>query len=255
MENKVIVMTACRRPEYTKKVLESLSLCKGIEDYLFLPYVEPINEEVIKALYEVDFCSTQVHVNMKRYGHTLNTHHSLTMGFALSDYVILIEDDTLLAPDFLLFHEFAKERFKDDPDIFTISAGHYHEPERIHEPELLHAYKKHDWFSNQGWGTWRDRWLEEDGMHEVWENPEYVDENNYVVQYKYGGWDALLNKIHRKERKEIIPVVSRVLNIGVLEGVHSITEEDFDKTVRVKDWAGMHNSELDLTGEKYFEKK
>ena len=255
MENKVVVMTACRRPEYTQQVIDSLSKCEGVEDYLFLPFVEPIDEEVMRILYDVNFCPNQVHVNMKRYGHTLNTYHALTMGFGISEYVILIEDDTILSPDFLKFHEFAKEKFRDDQDIFTVSAGHYHEPDRIYDPSLLHAYKKNDWFSNQGWGTWRDRWLETDGMHQVWENPEYIEGKNYVVQYKYGGCDALMNKIHRKERKEIIPVVSRVLNIGVEEGVHAITKQKFDETVRVKDWAGMHESDLDLSGEKYFEEE
>ena len=78
-------------------------------------------------------------------------------------------------------------------------------------------------------------------MKSTWENRELILGSIYQVQYKYGGWDALLNNFLRKNRKEIIPTMSRVQNIGAIGGVHSITPQDHEETIKVKDWAGNFN--------------
>ena len=67
----VIVMTACNRADYTKEVLISLSKCIGIENYLFLPHVEPMDDSVIEEVSGFDGCETSTTVNGHRLGHTL----------------------------------------------------------------------------------------------------------------------------------------------------------------------------------------
>ena len=233
-------MTACDRINYTEEVLKSLAGCIGIEDYIFLPHVEPINKEVIKALGAFSACETTVTVNERRLGHTLNTHTALKNGFSKGDYVILIEDDTLLSQDFLLFHEFCSNKFKGDKNVFTVCAGHYRRPDEKINPEDYFSFERQHRFSNQGWGTWSDRWNEDGGMSSTWENPELILGSIYQVQYKYGGWDSLLNKHLRRGRCEIIPTMSRVQNIGAIGGVHSISPDEHFKRIRVKDWAGEY---------------
>ncbi len=238
---KVIAMTACNRIDYTNKVLNSLANCIGIEDWIFLPRVEPIENKVVEAICGFNACETIPTINERRLGHTLNTHLALREGFSNGEYVILIEDDTLLSQDFLLFHEFCINKFKDDKSVFTICAGHYRNPNEKINPEDYLTFERQHWFSNQGWGTWIDRWEEDGGMSTTWENPELILGSIYQVQYKYGGWDGLLNKHIRGNRCEIIPTMSRVQNIGATGGVHSISPEDHFQRIRVKDWAGEYN--------------
>lgn len=242
-----IVMTACKRPEYTQHVVDSLSQCWGISDYKFIPFAEGVDNEVVKILKSVKFCETEVHVNKRRLGHTLNTHAALSRGFESSDYVILIEDDTVLAKDFLNFHRFCKEKFKDDKSIYTVSAGHYSEPLKKHDRLHINLYKRNEWFTNQGWGTWIDRWEEDDGIKNNWELPETVTDTSYMVNYRYGGWDGLMNKVTRRGREEIVPIISRVKNIGAKDGVHTghsakypSFEQYHKEEIEVRDWAGLH---------------
>ena len=236
--NLTISMTACDRPNYTRKVLSSLKDCIGIDSVTLLPHVEPLNEEVVSLFEEFDYCETDLTINKSRLGHTLNTHRALTNGFSQSDYVILLEDDTVPSQDFLLFHDFCRKKFSNDDSVYTVSAGHYRNPNESIPPELHFSYEFQYRFSNQGWGTWSTRWNEKGGMHSTWENKELVLGSIYQVQYKYGGWDALLNHHLRKDRKEVIPTMSRIQNIGALGGVHSITPEDHEHKIKVKDWAG-----------------
>ena len=249
--NKVITMTACRRPEYTKQVVDSLRQCTNSSEYKFVPFCDGPHDEVIKVLESVDFCDLEVNVNERRVGHTLNTHRALSRAFELSEYVILLEDDTLLSKDFLEFHEFCSKKFKEDESVYTVSAGHYNNVDKEYSEEQRSQYKRNQWFSNQGWGTWIDRWEEPGGIKEGWEQPETVAENVYRTNYKYGGWDGLMNKHARKGRDEILAVVSRVKNIGARDGVHwgynravYNTFEDFHKDkIQVKDWCGLYDLE------------
>ena len=76
--NKVIAMTACKRPKYTQKVLESLANCTNSSEYKFVPFCDGPQQEVIEVLEAVDFCDVELNVNEKRVGHTLNTHRALS---------------------------------------------------------------------------------------------------------------------------------------------------------------------------------
>jgi CDGSH-type Zn-finger protein len=254
--NKIITMTACRRPEYTQKVLESLARCTGSSEYKLVPFCDGPHQQVIDVFKGVDFCEVEVNVNKKRLGHTQNTHKALSRGFELSDYVILLEDDTVLSKDFLEFHEHCRENFKDDESVYTVSAGHYNNIDKKYSEEERSLYKRNQWFSNQGWGTWIDRWEEEGGIKHNWEAPETVGYGVYITNYKYGGWDGLINKHARKGRDEILSVVSRVKNIGAREGVHfgyppnyRSFEEYHKDQIEVQDWCGLY----DLKGLTYEE--
>jgi hypothetical protein len=241
---KVVVMTACSRPEYTKKVVDSFCSCYLSLEYTLIPFVEPVSEEVIKIFKNISSHKVHLHVNDKRLGHTLNTYMALSKGFETSDYVILIEDDTLLAKDFLKFHEFCRHKFENDESIFSVSAGHYSDIDKIYSENEISQYKRKDWFSNQGWATWKKYWNEPMGMSQVWETPETIKEKEYKINYSYGGWDTLVNKIHRKLRYEIVPTISRVKNIGAKGGVHKLPSENYHKqNIEVKDWAGNYSLE------------
>ena len=240
-------MTASHRPEYTARVIDSLSHCHGISNYKLIIHVEPISDSVINIFKNIKFCDVELHINERRLGHTLNAYRSLSRGFEESDYVIRIEDDTLLAKDFLKFHEFCSQKFKDDKDnVFSICAGHYHNPDDSYSQEQLNEILFRSGFSNQGWATWSDRWFEEGGCHEIWEEPETITDSHYILNYKYRGWDWLIEEKHRRERKEVIPTISRVKNIGIFYGVHSISPDYHKQHLEVKNWAEDFNPTEDL---------
>jgi len=240
---RVITITASHRPTYTAKVIESLKNCSNISNYKLIAFLEPISEAVINIFKNINFCELDLNINEKRLGHTLNAHRSLSKAFEQADYVIRIEDDTLLCDDFLKFHEFCSEEFKDDKDkVFSVCAGHYHEPDKMHTVEDLNKITFRSGFSNQGWATWSDRWFEDDGCHETWENSETVLPGHYIINYKYGGWDNLIQDTHRKDRNEVIPTISRVKNIGSLDGVHYISPEEHKERIEVASWAGDFNT-------------
>ena len=248
-DNKVIVFTAYDRPQYAKQTIESLSQCYGVEDYLLIPFVEPVHQEVIDVFTDINYADLELHVNGVQIGHTQNTYNALQCGFSKSNYVILVESDDIFGKDFLRFHEHCKSQYEHDKDVYTVSAGHYHDPKRIVPQENIFMYEKRQHFSNRGWGTWIDRWDEEGGMKSRWETPEHISNGMYVHQYKYGGWDHLVNNHHRGTRHEVLPILSRVKNIGWSGGRHvgydtlkyNSIEEWYANEVDLVHWSGDEN--------------
>ena len=155
-DKKVIVFTAFDRPHYVKRTIESLGECYGIEDYLLIPFIEPVHQEVINLFHEIDYADLEIHINGVQIGHTQNTYNALECGFTKSDYVILAETDDIFAKDFLRFHEYGAAQYRNDKDVYTVCAGHYHDPKRVVPQENIFAYERRDHFSNRGWGTWID---------------------------------------------------------------------------------------------------
>ena len=105
---RVITMTSYRRPDYTREVLNALAKCEGISDWLFLPNVEPGNDEVIAAFREWDACESRLVVNDKRLGLNKNTHDAVYQAFKLrADVMLHLEDDTVPSPDALHYFDWA----------------------------------------------------------------------------------------------------------------------------------------------------
>ncbi len=221
---KVIALTTFNRHEYTRKVLDALSLCDNIEEYTIVAQAEPGCDEVINLLEEISFCKKKIFINYKRLGCGWNRYEALRNAFKLSDYVISLEDDTIPAKDCLRYFEYCRERFKDDEEIFTICAGSRSDSKT--KEEDYHMITRWRWFSALGWATWRDRWEE---MKAQW------------WQFnRYGGFDALLthNADLHKGRFEIHPILSRTQNIGEIGGVHPVSKTYFEENIKVKFFAG-----------------
>lgn len=196
MNNKVIVSPHYNRPAYTKRVLEALSKCRGIEDYLLFMSAEPGNEEVIDLLHTVDFCYTWINVNMKRMGCSPHIHQVLEDGFKKSNYVIIVEDDIVLCEDALEYFEWAST-FEDHQGIFTVSAW-----DRAKPPVPAFQCRKVKEFVPWGWATWKSRWTE---MSSRW---------------NFNDWDVHLNTQVRGNRSAIVPFTSRSENIGAEGGIN-----------------------------------
>lgn len=202
MSDKVIVMTLFRRPDYTRQVLEALNRCDGVQDYHVSLHVEPTCQEVRRLARDFDHPNKQMVRNARQLGCTENTYAALDYGFSCSDFVILLEDDTVPAQDCLRYFEWARERFADDKRVFTVSA--YNKTLTLPPPEQHFAAGRVAWFNCWGWGTWRDRWEE---MKVGWGFGQY------------DSWDLIVNRL-RGDREQIAPDLARCQNIGAEGGVH-----------------------------------
>lgn len=204
MNQKVITMTAYKRPDYTKQVLDNLQKCINFEKYTLLVNIEPGYSDVIKLFDNIPNCD--VIVNKQVLGCAINTFNTLRRGFEQSDYVIHLEDDTIPGIDSLLYLEWVNNTYKNDSNIFTASA--YNRVYNINEigPKDYFSAKCCPWFTGWMWATWKDRFEEMD------KNWDFIDRF---------GWDNNINKNIRGNRLEITPKLPRSRNIGEKQGTYT----------------------------------
>lgn len=217
---KTLSISLYNRPKYTKQLFNHLESCYGIQEYKIFICCDPGSEEVEKIAKEFMPEQTSVVVNGRRLGCSANIFQSLAMGFALNDYHIHFEDDTIPGKDCLLYFEWAREYYKNNPEVFTISGYVNSNNKTEHYYPMnyqIDKVSKRQWFTPWGWATWKDRFLE---MKDVWD-----------FHGKNGSWDVTVNNIARKDRLEIFPTVSRIQNIGAEMGTH----------VPNADWHRLHH--------------
>jgi hypothetical protein len=232
--NKVIVMATYRRPEYTKRALEGLKNCYGIEDYKIYIQAEPGFPDVIDAIMSVQGVNKEISVHPQRLGCNRNIFKALDFGFKLSDYVIIIEDDIVPAKDCLKFFEWGSEKYKDDKQIMNICS--YQRGDA--RPDEYYNVGRSPWFTPWGWATWQDRWQE---MVPLWDH-----------EGKRQSWDTTVNHIIRKDRMEIKPKLARTQNIGAENGSWVPSAKWHAENHFNGHWSGSVDDELRLV--KYEEK-
>ncbi|MCF2488236.1 glycosyltransferase [Dyadobacter sp. CY347] len=141
--------------------------------------------------------------------------------------VIVLEDDMLCAPDFLVFMNEALTAYESRKDIFSVTA--YGPPISFpahYKADLYLAPRASSW----GWGTWLSKWNKADWN--VTALPELEKDRNKRDQFKSGGEDLwpMLVKQQRKvidswairwtysqflnDAYGVYPVHSKIRNIG-----------------------------------------
>lgn len=229
MSDRIITMCFWRRPNYAIEVLNALRRCSGIESYKLLIHLDGNGHPDMPYLAaSVDFCERIVVKRDDHLGCNDMTRIALHHGFSYCDYVIHVEEDVVLAPDALLFFEWAS-RFKDDHKVFTVGAWRHGAgwlPESgIAMPsgeESKASY--HPNLDIWGWATWYDRWRE---MDSDWTTGDDISSS----------WDLTIQKL-RGERFGVVPHISRAINIGKDGGVH-------DTGRLLSYWAGMDGFRFD----------
>jgi hypothetical protein len=179
-------------------------------------------------------------------------------GFEKSSFVILIEDDTLVGPDGLVYFQYARETFADDPKVFTVS-GYSDVPhtkattaaEGVEIPEEMHfsvGIRHH--YTPWVWGTWQDRY---NRIRDEWYGWD-VHMNHYAPTYET--FDPLrFGEGLRGRRYEVFPVLSRANNIGFEGGKHAdrYAAEAMKDQQYLTHWAGNAvDYDLSRTKKKYF---
>jgi len=210
-ENKLIVMTAWRRPDYFQQVITALSRCDGVDEYSCLLHVEPGYQPVIdiaQQFAEARVARTvELVVNPERLGCNRNTLELLEEGFRRSERVIHLEDDTVpLGTDFLRYVEWGLAEYANNKQVFSICGFNRITPDLL-KPENYYKVKRLCWFTPWGWASWRDRWLD-------WSRNRSNETPN-------ASWDMLIGEgIMPKGQLLIHPLLPRIQNIGGLLGMH-----------------------------------
>lgn len=197
---KIVTMTAYNRPEFLLPVVESIMKAQMAHEYHYIASVDKSDkyEQVMEvfALFDVRL---DVIVNEPKLGCSSNTGYALKRGFDMGgDFVIHIEDDCVISPDFFLYMEWARETFANSEHVDYVSGWQRTVAGALNEA----VFRNH--FTPWGFGTWRRV------FEKVW--PEW--DHGYV----HNGWDWNLRRL-LGHNLEVYPAISRVQNIGTY-GVH-----------------------------------
>jgi len=222
---RVVVSTLCNRPDYTRQMVEALAGCHGAVDYTFMAFAEPGCPEVLEPVRRAEgrFKECVLRVNKERLYVRRNMYQALNAGFAMSDRVIVFEDDCIPSVDALRYFEWALEQYEDDCNVFSVAG--YHRPQNTGSGEefaLAHQAQVHRrvWFHPWGWATWRRSWQLLAGD---WALPGR-------------SWDChIRDLVRRRAYTEIYPAVPRVKNVGSEGGTSS-------RRLTPKQYADMHDN-------------
>lgn len=232
-----ICIFAFKRPDTTQQMLNALKQCPEChESELFVFLDEARNDkdaaavDRTRALFDNLEGFAAVHLFPARMNKGLASSIIDGVTQVLKDYeqVIVLEDDIVVAPDFLTFMNQALEVYKDRKDIWSISG---------YTPNLdiLKSCKQSDVFmvpraQSWGWASWRDRWELVD-----WEVDDYNRMKSKEEQRKFNAGGNDLYRTLQLERNEKIeswairwayfgyrnnawtvnPVITKTKNIGL----------------------------------------
>lgn len=221
-------MTLYNRPVYARQVLHALSECAGIEEYVLILMVEPVNQDVIEIAKSIRFTECRPIINSHRYGPHRNTYEAFKHGFEISDFVIYCQEDDELAPDALRYFEHCARKYQDDKTIFTVSAWSFMKKKDSPPEDAYYRVFGRKLHVPYTLATWRDRWEEPSGMRDNWD----------MDAKKAGGWDMHLEANLRRGRFELYPALPRANNIGAEGGAYTPSKEWHMGHVNNEFWAG-----------------
>lgn len=222
MAETEIMMTAWRRPQYLRKVLQSWSQVRGIRDVPIKVFLEPSDRQgqMLELIYEAQdwgVLDIGVHENPERLGVLVNPVESAGRMFRENtdlQYLIFAEEDLIVSNDVLEYFRWADKEFRDREDVLIACAHTTEGAKKEASPEEVHLGTR---FRCWIWSTWRDRW--EKVLEPTW------DRNYGSAQHERdgAGWDYNIDSriIPRGDYKTVLPAASRSQNIGKFEGVHA----------------------------------
>lgn len=233
-----ICLFVYKRYDTTKLMLESLLACPECADselYVFMDEARNDSEaddvEKVRALFDnlQGFKTIHPYPARMNKGMARSVIDGVTTVLEKHESIIVLEDDLVVAPDFLTFMNAALEAYRDRSDIWSISGytPNLKEIEQYDKNSVFLVPRAQCW----GWATWSDRWETVD-----WE----VSDFNYLARNKkrrkafdMGGNDLFRTlEMEHRERIEswavrwayaaskqkmwtVNPMLSKVQNIGL----------------------------------------
>ncbi len=170
-----ICLFVYKREHTTRQLLESLLRCPECSEselHIFMDEARNDREaeavEKVRALFDnlQGFKAIHPHPARMNKGMARSIIDGVTQVLKNNDSVIVLEDDLVVAPDFLTFMNTALNTYRDRSDIWSISGytPQLKELESRNSEEVFLVPRAQSW----GWATWRNRWESVD-----WEVSDY----------------------------------------------------------------------------------
>lgn len=230
LSRTAIMMTGWRRPQYLRRTLASWARVDGVHDVAaFTICLDPSDRTtaMLQVVHEAQDAGMPVtaHVNPVHLGVSINPVESGTAilkEYEDVDYLVLAEEDLVVADDVLRYLTWADETFRGNPEVLIACAHSPDNPTADADPAAVVLQRR---FRCWIWGTWRDRWF--GTLEPTWDRAYYTG-NQETGQQAGFDWHLDLRVIrgkdpHTKGRQYLcaLPLASRSQNIGRFEGVHA----------------------------------
>lgn len=249
-----LILFVYNRPDHTRNTLEALSKNIGAEDTeLYIFSDGPKNEQAQPKIDEVrkvidsykskGFKRVEIIAAKKNKGLANSIISGVTSIINEYEKVIVLEDDLLTAPNFLLFMNKALDFYKDYENVYTIHG--YCGDIKIPKAYQFDTYFVPTRIGSWGWGTWKNVWKKIDwkitDREDFFNNKDMIDKFNYMgndltkilrnqLANKIDTWDVqFCYHLLKNNAFSVYPVLSKVQNKGTGEvGTHNTYTNYFD---------------------------
>jgi hypothetical protein len=233
-----IVLFIYKRPDHTKRTLESLMQCPEFaKSPLFVFSDGPKNVQDISAVEEtrkIVRSTIKTEVNMVEATENRGLANSMIDGITqIVDQfgkIIVLEDDLVVSPKFLEYMNNALEFYKDEKRVMQISGYMFPVSKLMNQNEALFLPFIYSW----GWATWKRAWDQFDEKAVGWEKLK-TDNNmryRFDLDNSYGFFDMINRQMSGSQEIDswdnrwywsvfknngcvLYPPVSYVKNIGL----------------------------------------
>ena len=240
MKYAPILVSVYNRENHFKDCIESLQRCQHAkQSHLYIAIDAPFRDQDIIANNNIleysnsikGFEKVTLLIRDTNMGGVKNRDLAREEVFKSYDSLIMLEDDNVFSTDFLNYMNTALEKYKDDPEIFSINGYNY--PIEIPEQYESDIYI---WQGVSGWGLgiWKTKWQSVAMKDELPLKVAVGYINNWIHAFKINRvanvyLEALINMLQKKQLQgdvylsayhivndmySVFPVISRVRNIG-----------------------------------------
>ncbi len=168
-----IAIFVYKRPDHTRRTIESLVQCSGFAEsqlYVFCDGAKkPGDQAAIDETRAVVRSMVGERAEMIEAAQNQGLANSIIAGVSrlLNDYerVIVLEDDLIVSPGFLQYMNAALEAYQDEPSVMQVSGYMFPVPEFANRNEAMFWPFIGSW----GWATWKNAWQYFDPQATGWE--------------------------------------------------------------------------------------
>lgn len=162
MSYSPIALFVYKRPEHTRRVLESLMQCPEFNDsplYIFCDGAKK-EEDFDKVIQAREVVRSMVGAKAEIIESPTNRGLANSIIFGVTrlcnkySRVIVLEDDLVVAPQFLNFLNAALDKYQDESTVMQVSGYMFPVPEFIDKNEAVFL----PFITSWGWGTWKRAW-------------------------------------------------------------------------------------------------
>lgn len=264
-----IILFVYKRPDHTKKIIESLMrniLADESELYIYSDNAgSPNDMELVNQVRNYTktingFKKITIKNSEKHLGLAASVITGVTEIINVYQKAIILEDDLIVAPGFLIFMNKALDFYQNNFKIFSISG--YSFPIKIPK-EYQKDFYIFSRASSWGWATWLNRWEKADWEIKDFESFKFNkavqmqfnlggnDLSYMLMAQKYGyinSWAVRWSYAHFKNNAYCLyPVLSRVKNIGFDNtATHKVRTLKFENEINYSEAEIKFSNDLEI---------